>query len=198
MRGRVKRPVSDQPLPSTAKLVFRGKLFDVYQWAQGLFDGTTVVFEKLKRPDTVVIIPITTDGRVVLVQQRQPGKKAYIGVASGRLEEGETPQEAATREVIEETGYKPSKLSLWDSFQPVSKIEYEIFIFIAKNCRKISSPKPEAGEQIKIKLVSIEQFLGLVYRGFVSDELRLKLIEETVSLIPCRRKVLLLKKKFLN
>lgn len=69
----IKRPASKQPIPQTAKRVFEGKLFDVYQWDQELFDGKTITFEKLKRPDTVNVIPITTDGQIVISEQEQTG-----------------------------------------------------------------------------------------------------------------------------
>ncbi len=43
-------------IPDSAKRMFEGIIFDVYQWKQTQFDGTTRDFEMLKRPDTVVIL----------------------------------------------------------------------------------------------------------------------------------------------
>lgn len=45
---RIERPVSRQPIPDHAKCVFKGVIFDVYQWEQKLYNGTTTTFEKLK------------------------------------------------------------------------------------------------------------------------------------------------------
>ena len=53
----INRPQSKQPIPANAKKVFHGVIFDVYQWEQEMFDGTKEIFEKLKRPDTVVVFP---------------------------------------------------------------------------------------------------------------------------------------------
>ena len=60
----IKRPQSKQPLPENAKLVFKGVMFDTYQWEVDGYDGSKRIFEKLKRPDTVMIIPITEEGKI--------------------------------------------------------------------------------------------------------------------------------------
>lgn len=61
--------------------MFKGVIFDVYQWEQEMFDGTTQTFEKLKRPDTIMVIPVTEDGKIILTEQEQPGKKPFISAA---------------------------------------------------------------------------------------------------------------------
>ena len=43
-----------QQLPKNAKRVFKGKIFDVYQWDQKMFDNSVEIFEKMKRTDTNV------------------------------------------------------------------------------------------------------------------------------------------------
>ena len=44
----IQRPKSKQPIPENAKRVFKGIIFDVYQWEQELYNGSKAVFEKLK------------------------------------------------------------------------------------------------------------------------------------------------------
>ena len=46
-------------MPEHAKKVFSGVMFDVYQWEQEMYDGSTATFEKLTRPDTAQVIPVT-------------------------------------------------------------------------------------------------------------------------------------------
>lgn len=71
---KIERPKSLQPMPENAKRVFKGIIFDVYQWEQEMFDGGKETFEKLKRPNTVVVFPVFPDGRIMLTEQEQPGK----------------------------------------------------------------------------------------------------------------------------
>ena len=68
-----------------------------------MFDGHEVVFEKIKRPDTVLVLPVFDDGRILLVEEEQPGSKPGIGTPGGRVDDGEGILEAAKRELREES-----------------------------------------------------------------------------------------------
>src|SRR3989344_4305397 len=109
---KIERPKSKQPLPEHAKRVFKGAVFDVYQWEQELYDGTHKTFEKLKRPDTVVVFPVLDDGKILLTEQEQPGKEPFIGATGGKVEEGEDILEAVKRELLEESGYEAEEFIL--------------------------------------------------------------------------------------
>ena len=69
---KIKRPVSNQPIPKHAKRVFKGVIFDVYQWKQKMYDGSFKTFEKIKRPDTVIVFPVLDNGKILLTKQSQP------------------------------------------------------------------------------------------------------------------------------
>lgn len=171
-----KRPESKQPLPKHAKKVFSGIMYDVYQWEQELYDGTKETFEKMKRADTVSVIPITTDGKIMLSEQEQPGTAPFVGSFGGRMDPGETPLEAAQRELLEETGYVATEWTLWHAVQPHDKIDWAIYIFIAKGCKKIAEQNVDAGEKIKTLFVTFEELLELARQdSFRDHELILKL-----------------------
>jgi len=155
------RPQSNQPLPEHAKLVFKGEMFDVYQWEQVMYDGTTKVFEKLKRPDTVIVIPVLNDGRIMLTCEEQPGKKPFIGTCGGRVDAGEDPLGAAKREFLEETGYEATDYTLWKAIQPVSKIDWAIYIFIAKGCTQVAGQTLDGGEKIEPFTVTFDEWLQM-------------------------------------
>lgn len=155
----IKRPEPRQRVPADAKKVFSGILFDVYQWEQEMFDGTKATFEILKRPDTVVVFPILPDGKILLIDEQQPGKTALVGAPGGRIEEGEDVLTAASRELLEETGYEAEKFVLWEAQQPVAKIDWAVYFLIAKGLKKIAEPNLDRGEKIKIKIVSFEEFI---------------------------------------
>ncbi len=166
----IPRPPSRQPIPPDARRVFKGKLFDVYQWEQRLFDGSTATFEKLKRPDTAYVIPLTTDRKLVLVEQEQPGASAaVIGLLGGRLEDGEAPEEAARRELLEEAGLLAKDLILWDSYQFLPKLDWAIYTFIAKDCKRVHDQSLDAGERIKLIEVSFDEFLDMVGQDRFGD-----------------------------
>ena len=174
----IKRPPSKQPLPENAKLVFKGIMFYTYQWEVDGYDGSKKFFEKLKRPDTAMIIPVTENGRIIIALQEQPHKPPFIGTIGGRVDEGEDILEAAKRELLEETGYEAKDWILFDSIQPVSKIEWAIYTFIAKSCKKVAEQDLDGAERIDLKFVSFDEFINLaVNDDKFGDEFRIKILE---------------------
>ncbi len=157
----IQRPKSKQPIPENAQCVFKGKVFDTYQWEQSMYDGTTKTFEKLKRPDTVVVFPVLDNGNILLTKQEQPGKEQFIGACGGRVEEGEDILESAKREFLEETGYEASEYILWKSEHPASKIDWVVYFFIAKGCKKVSDQALDGGEKIELKEVTFDELLQI-------------------------------------
>lgn len=175
---KIKRPESRQQMPEDATLVFKGKLFDVYLWQQQMYDGTYQTFEKLKRPDTVVVFAVLDDGSILLTKQEQPGKSLFIGAAGGRVDEGEEIEEAAARELLEETGYRATELILWHSEQPVSKIDWAVYTFIAKGLEKVDEQRLDAGEKITLHPVTFDEFIDTALRNEFTEREIVKYIYE--------------------
>ncbi len=157
-------------LPPKAKKVFKGEIFDVYQWEQEMYDSSTHTFEKIMRPDTVLVIPVTEDGKIIICEQEQPHRdKPYLSLISGRVEEDEPPEEAAQRELLEETGFEAKELILWDEYSPGTKIGWTIYTYVAKNCKKVAEQNLDPGEKIKCDFISFDQFIELLANKKVHD-----------------------------
>jgi ADP-ribose pyrophosphatase len=179
----IQRPKSKQPIPSDAKMVFKGVLFDVYQWQQELFDGTKATFEKLKRADTVVVFPVLPDGQIVLTKQEQPGKEPFIGATGGRVDEGEDILSAAKRELLEESGYEAEEFILWDAQHPTSKVDWVVYTFIAKGLKKVSDINPDAGEKIELFTVTLDELIEMgLKENFAEKEIAKKFFEAKLDI----------------
>ena len=145
-------------------------IFDTYQWEQEMYDGTYHTFEKIVRPDTAIVIPVTTEGKIIICEQEQPHRdKPYLSLISGRVEENEPPEEAAKRELLEETGFEAKELILWDEYSPGTKIGWTIYTYIAKGCKKIAEQNLDPGEKIRCDFISFEEFIELLAEQKVSD-----------------------------
>ncbi len=156
----IDRPESTQPIPNNAKKVFSGVLFDVYQWEQEQFDGSVATFEKLSRPDTVVVIPVTDNGTIILAEQEQPGKRPFISAVGGRIDSHETVQEAAKRELLEETGCTARDFVLWKAMHPTSKIDWVVYTLVARGTTMVQKQALDSGEKITIKEVDFDTFIS--------------------------------------
>jgi ADP-ribose pyrophosphatase len=167
-------------LPSNAKKVFQGKIFSVYQWEQKLYDGTTATFEMLKRTGTIQIIP-TADDYVYLSYEEQPTKPLSYTLFGGRQEPNEDPLVTAKRELLEETGLESDDWELLKTYEYMGKIEWPMYLYIARNCRKVSKQHLDPGEKIEIKKVTFGEFIEIASSErfwnqiFSNDILRLRL-----------------------
>lgn len=177
---KIERPKSKQPLPENAERVFKGEIFDVYQWEQEMYDGTKAIFEKVKRPDTVIVFGVLNDGKILLTKQEQPGMEPFIGAAGGRVDPGEDVLDAAKRELREETGYIAEDFVLWKALQPASKIEWAVYVFVARKLKKTADLSLDAGEKIEVISVDFEEFIHIALQeNFDGHEIYRDVVEAT-------------------
>ncbi|MDR0909510.1 MAG: NUDIX hydrolase [Spirochaetaceae bacterium] len=93
--------------------------------------------------------------RFLMVRQWRHGEKAVsLEFPGGVAEQGETPEEAARRELQEETGYKAEKLSLLATMNPNSAfMTNHVHIFLAEGLSKAGSQDLDSDEFINVELV---------------------------------------------
>ena len=149
-RDKARRPAPKQPRPDGARLVFKGTIFELWQWQQELFDGSFATFESLRRPDTVLVLPVCRNGNLLFVRELHPGKLPKLRTLSGRVETGETPEQTAQRELREEIGLAADEFRLWDAWQPVDKIDWAVYLFVAHNLTQVSKPRSDPGEIVSV------------------------------------------------
>jgi ADP-ribose pyrophosphatase len=173
-------------IPDSAKLVFKGKIFEVFQWEQELYDGSKATFEALRRPGTIQIIP-TAGEKVYLSHEEQPNKPLSFTFLGGRQEENEEPLVTAKRELLEEAGLQSSDWELLKVYESEGKIQWDTYLFVARNCQKVQEPHLDAGEKIEVKEVNWDEFLEIVSgenfwgRDIANDILRMRIDNEKLE-----------------
>lgn len=135
-------------IPDYAEKVFKGVIFDVYQWPQEMFDGSTQTFEMLRRNDSVNIIAVH-EGKILVNREEQPHLGAYTALPGGQHDlSGEDELLAAKRELEEETGYLFRNWKLVSTIQVNSKIESFLYTFLATEFESIVPQRNDVGERV--------------------------------------------------
>ncbi len=93
------------------RVIYEGRVFDLHVRQVQLPDDNEAQREIIVHPGAVALLPILPDGQIVLVNQfRSAARRIMLEIPAGTLEPDEPLQEAAIRELREETGYRPQKL----------------------------------------------------------------------------------------
>ena len=155
-------PENAKLIPENAEEVYHGKIFQVYEWPQKMFDGRTETFEMIRRDDTVVIYAIIGD-KIVIEKQRQPDTDWFYSFPAGRHDHAdETELEAAKRELKEETGLEFKNWKLISAGQRESKIESFVYTFVATDLISRSEQSLDVGgEEIEVLEVTLEELKSL-------------------------------------
>lgn len=130
-------------------------------------DGLGKKFIVLDGPDWVQILAVTPDKRALVVRQfRQGIREVTVELPGGVVEKGQTPLEAAQRELEEETGYQAEQWSCLASFRPNPAIQKNTtHLFLAQGARLLGPTNFDENEDLELEEIPLEQLRDLVLGG---------------------------------
>lgn len=146
--------------------IYDGKIISVQVDDIRLPDGNESKREIVKHPGAVALIPITDDGKIIVVKQyRKALERTIIEIPAGRIEPNEEAKLTAIRELEEETGYGAREVTYIQSFATSPGFADEIIhLYVAKGLYEIDNPadgdEDEFIEQFEITIKEAEEMVA--------------------------------------
>jgi len=133
-------------------------------------DGRVQTFA-LKREGTVVsVLALSREGLVILARQYRPGPDAILDeLPAGGIEPGETPEDAARRELREETGYVPGRLVSLGQPLECAYSTITRYAFLALDCVLAGPLRLDPSEFIEVVEKPLPDFVDQLRLGACTD-----------------------------
>ena len=154
----------------SSRVLHKGRAFSFRRDEVELLSGRRTFRDFVEHPGAVAIIPILSDGRVVLVRQyRYPIGKELLEIPAGTLEEGESPIDWARRELREETGYEADSIEeLLKCYLAPGYSSELIHIFVARGLREVGG-RMEPDEDIRVEKLRFDELLKMIGENIIED-----------------------------
>ena len=151
-------------------IILQAGRFNVERMVQVGVDGAECVREIVRHPGAVVILPLLDDGRVVLIRNyRVAVKEKLIELPAGTIDRGEDPLATATRELVEETGYRAGNMKHLLTFcMSPGILDEKMHLFLA-TALTAGEMALEQGEDIDPFACSWDEALSMVQSGEIRD-----------------------------
>jgi ADP-ribose pyrophosphatase len=135
-------------------------------------NGTTATFNRIIVQDAAIIVPLFEDGSLLMVESYRHGTRTNLLELPGGLinEKEELPDDAAKRELLEETGYASDTLDLnnWFYSWP-GRATQKNYVYVAKGLKKIAKQNLEDFEYAKVYVISREQIIQEIKNGKIKS-----------------------------
>ena len=133
-------------------------------------------YYSLRLPDYASVIAVTEERRILIVRQYRPAVEKYTWeLPSGLVDPGETPAEAARRELLEETGYQTPQVDVLGPMDPdTGRLGNRIWACAATGVRRIEGRAPEHG--IEVFEWTAEELRGAILDGRFDHALHVAIV----------------------
>ena len=138
----------------------------------------------LETSDWVTVVAVTTTGKIVMVEQYRFGVgKLTIEPVAGTVDRGEDSFDAAKRELLEETGFGEGNWRYLGSVQANPAIHDNLcHHWLVEDVVVVQSPAPDAGEAIRVHLMTLDEIKEAIAVGKLKHPLGLSALSRVFPL----------------
>ncbi|EFH85692.1 NUDIX hydrolase [Ktedonobacter racemifer] len=156
---------------TSEKVIYQGKTIHVNQYQLQMPDGRIVVRDIVERPESVLVLPVSTDNIVMLIEEYDLGAGVWqLTLPGGKLEnpsESDSVFEQAQQELRQEIGYKAGRLEkLLTSYSHPGYVSHKVHFLVAYDL-EWSPLEGDTNEEIRVHTYTLQEALALTY-----DDLR--------------------------
>ena len=151
--------------------IYRGRILDVSKDTVLLENGTEAIREVVHHPGGACVVPLTSDGCVLMVRQfRYPHHAETLEVPAGKLEYGEEPLQCAVRELKEEVGGEADVLEPLGSLYPTPAYDEEvIYMYLARQLKETHAQSLDEDEFLDVIRVPLGDAVQMVMDDRIKD-----------------------------
>jgi ADP-ribose pyrophosphatase len=155
---------------SEPELLLETRLFRVVQQTHRTDDGREHLYQIVRHPGAVTILPVLDDGRICLIENYRPAVgQTLLELPAGTREPDEDPATTARRELIEETGYRAGRIELVARFfMSPGILSEEMHLFLATGLVP-GEQDLQGGEQITVRVTPWDEVLRMIREGQIRD-----------------------------
>ncbi|MGC9421163.1 NUDIX hydrolase [Vibrio sp.] len=154
-----------------SKTVHQWKSISLVEESVTLPTGKVITHTTIKHPGAAVILPLTRDDKIILINQFRPSlNKWLLELPAGTIEENELTLDCAQRELEEETGYSAQEWIQLGQVTPMAGFCDEIqHLFVAKQLKLTTRLVCDDDEVIEVLALSMAELEQKIINGEISD-----------------------------
>ena len=155
---------------NTIKTIHNGRIFKVVSENITFPNGLSSNMDIIRHPGAAAIVPLADNDSIILLKQYRHAIGGYIWeIPAGTLEENETPERCAQRELVEEAGWSANN---WTKLGEIISVpgysDERIHLFLATDL-ELAAQNLDQNEILDVYEIKLSDALDMIYNGKIQD-----------------------------